>query len=358
MAKLVAEVLADLDGIVPLAKAAGWDPVGLQFGDLESPVQSIAVCHEVTEIVADQLIARGIDLAVTYHPLLFRPVTRLVVGSGPAGRAHRLIAGGIALATVHTAFDVAPGGTADALAAALGLRKCEGFGPAWGAGAAKIVTFVPTGDAVRLVDSMSRAGAGRIGAYTACSYRAEGIGTFFAEKSTRPTKGAVGAFNEESEQRVEMIAPQSSVDHVVAALVAAHPYEEPAYDVIETRSNAGFVGRVGDLERPMDLGELAGVVRARLGGVVRVGGDGEVKRVAVVPGSGGSFLGAVDADAIVTGDVSHHQARAAIAAGTSIIDPGHAATERPGVAALYAAVDVLVDEVVDLTDTDPDPWKE
>ena len=85
--------------------------------------------------------------------------------------------------------------------------------------------------------------------------------------------------------------------------------------------------------------------------------------MAVVPGSGGDFLSAarsLGADAAVTGDVSHHRIVAANDQGLGVVDPGHTPTERPGMAALVAAVDRAVAgaaTVVDLTDADPTPWR-
>ncbi len=61
-------------------------------------------------------------------------------------------------------------------------------------------------------------------------------------------------------------------------------------------------------------------------------------------------------DVLVTGDVKHHEARAALDGGLAIIDAGHAATERPGLASLYAAAVRAFGETVDLTGFDCDPW--
>ena len=97
----VAEILAGLDLIAPFAKAGGWDPVGLQLGDPAGAATSIGVCHEVTARVVEEALEAQLDLLITYHPLLFRPTTSLTAGPGPAGRAFRLISGGIALAVVH-----------------------------------------------------------------------------------------------------------------------------------------------------------------------------------------------------------------------------------------------------------------
>ena len=82
--------------------------------------------------------------------------------------------------------------------------------------------------------------------------------------------------------------------------------------------------------------------------------------VAVLPGSGGSFVPAalaVNADVLVTGDMSHHEARRALDGGMAVIDATHAATERPGVRALYAVVSGIVGSAIDLTGTDDNPWE-
>jgi dinuclear metal center YbgI/SA1388 family protein len=358
MAQSVGNITEQLASAFNLSKAAGWDPVGLEFGDPLAEVRTVAVCHEVTPSVVDQLIGEGVDLAVSYHPLLFKPVQRLVAGSGASGQAHRLIANGVSLLTVHTAFDVAPGGTADALAKELGLVEISGFGPAWGSDVSSIVVFVPPAASDDVLDAMAAAGAGEIGNYSRCSFRTEGIGSFLPTELARPVVGEPGVISEENELRIEMVAPRRRVDAVVAALVRAHPYEEPAYDVINLRSNAGFVGRRGPLASKSTVEEMGELVAERLGGVVRIAGSGSITSVAVIPGSGGSMLDAAEADLVVTGDVSHHQARGALARGTSIIDPGHAATERPGVQALYASVAEMIGNTIDMTDVDADPWKE
>lgn len=358
MTMTVGEVAALIAARFQLDKAAGWDPVGLQFGDPMAVANRVAVCHEITPEVVTCLVEDGVDMVIAYHPLLFRPTTSLVSGSSPAGRAFHLISNGVALAVVHTAFDFVAGGTADALAAALGLEQTSGFGPGWSRDTVKVVTFAPAGIVDDVAEAMAAAGAGQIGLYSNCSFRSEGIGAFYPEDGATPVVGRTDTLNREPEIRIEMITPAEKVEVVVAALVRAHIYEEPAYDIVETRSNAGFVGRVGSIGSAMTVESLAGRVRDRLGGVVRVSGSGPVSMVAVIPGSGGAFLATVDADVVVTGDVGHHQVRAAAAAATAIIDPGHAATERPGVKALYAAVAETIGDVIDMTDVDPDPWRE
>ena len=348
-----------IDEFAPFVKAAGWDPVGLQIGDPDHEVSRVAVCHEVTGAVMERAVVDGIDLLVSYHPLLFRPTARLVAGPGPAGRALALARAGVSLLVVHTAFDVSSGGTADALADALELTDTKPFDPIWGSETAKVVTFAPEATVDRICDAMAGAGAGQIGAYSRCMFRVGGEGTFEPGAGSAPLLGTVGARSVEAEVRIEMVAPQSRVGGVVAALVAAHPYEEPAFDVYERRGEAGFVGRVGIFAGSFE--GLLDAIRERLGGTVRHNGrpGGERLKVGVVPGSGAGSIPAaaeVGADVLVTGDVKHHDVRSAAELGVAVVDPGHAATEGPGVERLYAAVAATIDDAVDLTGIDADPW--
>ncbi|MCP3999185.1 MAG: Nif3-like dinuclear metal center hexameric protein, partial [bacterium] len=189
MNQTVGDIIQQLASAFDLSKAAGWDPVGLEFGDLSAEVNTLSVCHEVTPQVVDRLIGAGVDLAISYHPLLFKPTQSLVAGRGAPGRAHRLIANGVSLLTVHTAFDVAPGGTADALAKELGLTKVSGFGPAWGSDVSTIVAFAPPVSSDDVIDAMAAAGAGDIGNYSRCSFRSEGTGSFVPSGMAHPAVG-------------------------------------------------------------------------------------------------------------------------------------------------------------------------
>lgn len=366
----VGDVVAAIDDVVPLSKAGGWDPVGLQVGDGSAVVRRVAVCHEATDAVIDAARDSAADLLVAYHPLLFRPAAHFVAGPTPAGRAFRLASHGIALVVVHTAYDVAEGGVADALAEALELVDTTPFGPNYGADSVKIVTFVPEGSETAVIDAMSAAGAGVMGQYSKAAFRSTGHGSFAASDAASPAIGAAGEESLVAETRIEMLAPKRRSVAVAAALAAAHPYEEPPYDIYDVTGNAGFIGRRGRIAEATTLGEFGDHVSDRLGSVVRIAGDRSrsVDSVSVIPGSGRSFVSAAGPnDVVVTGDIGHHDARSAVERGQAIVDPGHAASERPGMARLYSLVGRIVAEigpsggsisVDDLTAIDPDPWSD
>jgi dinuclear metal center YbgI/SA1388 family protein len=359
--RAISDILGALAARAPFERAADWDPVGLILGDPSARARRLAVCHEVTERVVSALETEPVDLLVSYHPLLFRPTQRLVAGATPEGRVLRLARAGIALAVVHTNFDVSPGGTADALAEALGLSEPEGFGPISGSPARKLVTFVPRDAAEALLDALAGAGAAEIGNYSHCSFSAEGTGTFLPREGSTPRAGKRGELSHEPEVRLELVVPSAREAEVIRALLRAHPYEEPAFDLYERRGELRPAGRVG-LVPELSLGELAERVAESLhGSAPRIAGERRrrVSRVAVVPGSGEDLAGAArsaGAEVLVTGDLRHHAARRALDSGLALIDAGHSATERPGLERLLSLVAAQGLETMSLLDQDCDPW--
>jgi dinuclear metal center YbgI/SA1388 family protein len=121
------------------------------------------------------------------------------------------------------------------------------------------------------------------------------------------------------------------------------------------------IGRVGEVQGT--LGTVDAMVVNEFGPTgVRVTGDRDmiVDRLAVVPGSGSAFIEAAvekGARVLVTGDVNHHRTVAAVDLGLAVVDPGHTATERPGMRALAELIGAVSGlDVADLTEIDPRTW--
>ena len=97
----------------------------------------------------------------------------------------------------------------------------------------KLVVFVPESALDAMRDALFAAGAGRIGDYERCSWYTAGTGTFLGGEATDPSIGERGREERVPELRLETVFPAERQRDVVAALRAAHPYEEPAFDVYE-----------------------------------------------------------------------------------------------------------------------------
>ena len=95
----------------------------------------------------------------------------------------------------------------------------------------KLVVFVPTEALEAVRHALFVAGAGRIGKYERCSWYTPGTGTFLAGEGASPAIGEVGHEEHVPELRLETVYPVEREAEVLAALRAAHPYEEPAFDL-------------------------------------------------------------------------------------------------------------------------------
>lgn len=117
----VSRVAEWLAALAPAGFKEEWDPAGLEVGDPGQPVERILVALSPTRPVVEEALELRADLLVTHHPLLFRPAASLRVDEPTGGKVAALLRGGCSLLSLHTAFDRAPGGMNDLLAASLGL---------------------------------------------------------------------------------------------------------------------------------------------------------------------------------------------------------------------------------------------
>lgn len=335
----LADVIAVLDEAYPPHLAHDWDSVGLVCGDPGEPVDSVTVAVDATPAVVDTVGPRGLLLA--HHPLLLRGVDTVAASTPKGALIHRLVRSGSALFTAHTNADAARPGVSDALAEILGLTVDTALDPAPGGPPLdKWVIFVPPADAEPLRASLFAAGAGHIGDYSHCSWSVVGTGQFLPGDGADPAIGTVGSVERLDEARVEVIAPAGLRARILAAMRAAHPYEEPAFDVLSLAAlpDGRGIGRIGRLARPQPFAEFVATVNSVLPQTswgVRAAGDPSamVSRVAVCGGSGDSLLSAARAagvQAYVTADLRHHPAdEHRRASDVCLVDVAHWASEQP-----------------------------
>ncbi|HEY9570901.1 MAG TPA: Nif3-like dinuclear metal center hexameric protein [Metalysinibacillus sp.] len=307
------------------------DPIGLAVGTLNKPVTRVLVTLDVNEAVVNEAIAESCELIIAHHPPIFRKLAHIRTDT-PAGKLYeKLIKNDIAVYAAHTNLDVAAGGVNDLLAEALGLTDTTFLEKTYSEPMMKLATFIPFAQAFELRDVLAKAGAGQLGDYDSCSYTTQGEGRYRALAGANPHVGEIGEIHTEAEQRIEVVFPKSMTGRIVKAMLQAHPYEEPAYDLVEMarEMNVQGIGRVGKLEAPMTLRDFAEHVKQSLDvPCVRMVGDGEaqVQKVALVGGDGNKYINAAKfagADVFMTGDMYFHTAQDAEAIGLNIIDPGH-----------------------------------
>ena len=321
-----------LNDVAPLKYAESWDNVGLLVGDPQQEITRGMVAIDYTQAVAEEAYAQGCDLVIAYHPPIFEAVNRLTAHS----LVFEAIRRGIAIYSPHTALDVAGGGTSDVLAEILGIIEplpLRAISPSpWHY---KLITYVPRQQAEEVANSLFDAGAGSIGNYSRCSFLSEGVGTFLGGENTHPTVGEPGQLEHASETRIETIVPAESLTSVINALRNSHPYEEPAFDIVQliTPPESKGLGKIGAIE-PVSRAKLIERVRKGLGvGHLLVAGptEGMAKSAACCAGACGDLLKeamAQQVDVLLTGELRHHDALKAAAAGMTVICALHSNSER------------------------------
>jgi len=335
---ILADVVDLLHTWYPPRTADSWDAVGLVAGDPSAEVTRVMFAVDPTVEVAREAVEWGADLLVVHHPLFLTPVSS-VSADTPKGRTlHTLTVGGCALLAAHTNADQAVAGVSESFALALGLTDLAPIRPAPAGPLDKVVVFVPADAAGAVRTAMTDAGAGRLGDYDSCTWTSAGEGRFRPLDGASPTIGAVGELEVVEEVRVEAVVPRGRRTAVVRALLAAHPYEEPAVDVVPLADpglESTGTGRVGTVEE-MTLEQLVARVAEALPVTahgVRVAGDPHrrVRRVAVCGGAGDFLLDELassDVDVYVTSDLRHHRAAEFLEhGGPALVDVAHWAAE-------------------------------
>jgi dinuclear metal center YbgI/SA1388 family protein len=368
----VGDVLAALDEWFDPDAAEAWDAVGLVCGDRGAPVQRMLLAVDPVPATVGEAIDTGAQLLVTHHPLLLTGVHGVSTDDPKGALVHRMIRARLAHYVVHTNADVAAPGVSDALAAQLGLVSTEVLDPRPDEPLDKLVVFVPTPDAERLVDALAAAGAGRLGDYERCAWTTEGNGTFRPLAGATPAIGAVGTVEQVQESRVEMVLPARLRGPVVAAMRAAHPYEEPAFDVFTQTAVPGRrgLGRIGEVPGATTLAEFTAAAAAALPATawgVRAAGDpGRVVRTVAVAGGACGFLAdratSLGADVLLTADLKHHHVLEAVTErgpdAAALVDAAHWATEAPWLDQVAAALRDRFGTTVDVQVSGQvtDPW--
>ncbi|MFG6114308.1 Nif3-like dinuclear metal center hexameric protein [Halobacillus sp. MO56] len=325
------EVIRVFEQMSPKHLAFDWDKVGLQIGTLNKPVKNIMVTLDVLENVVDEAVEKQVDLIISHHPVIFKPLNQINPDT-PKGRViQKLIKHEITVYAAHTNLDIAEGGVNDALAQALELSETKPLLETGKDKLVKLIVFVPEDHAEQLRHAMHDAGAGHIGDYSNVSFSMPGKGRFMPTEDADPFLGKSGEMEIVDEQRVEFLLPHSKLSNVLKAMQEAHPYEEVAYDVytLQNEGDSYGIGRIGTLNEEMTLRSFCGHIKKNLDVPnLRVIGDLEesVQTVAILGGSGEKYIYDAKrqgADVYLTGDMTFHPAQEAEEIGLKVVDPGH-----------------------------------
>lgn len=325
----VKEIYEALNSFAPFKNAEKWDNSGILVGDVNSEVKKALLTLDVTEKVIEEAEKIGANLIISHHPIIFNPLKKVMAES----LVYKLIKKDIAVISAHTNLDISPVGVNYALAKAIGLKNLKPLTTLKRENYKTVSVFVPTDYAENVKKAVCEKGAGEYENYSNCTFTSFGRGEFKPLEGSDPFIGEKGSVASADECEIKFICPSSKLNEVIKAMLEAHPYEVPAYNIFSNEAlfEEVSIGLVGECEK-MTARELAALIKKSLGAssIRVVNGDNTVEKLALCSGSGIDFLGdglSKGADAYLTGDVKHNHMVDALNGGYSLIDAGHFPTE-------------------------------
>jgi dinuclear metal center YbgI/SA1388 family protein len=323
----VSDIIDVLDGLAPRSLAEEWDNVGLQVGNPGRTVKNIWIALDPTDAVVKAACRQKIDLLVTHHPLLFKPLKTLDL-STPAGSViDHAVRHQLAIFAAHTNLDSALGGINDILAGRIGLYDLKPLTASRERQRFKMVIYAPREVEQpitrQLFLTQSDIGPRIMGRF--CEMPVNGI---VANRDN-------AKISYEDQIRIEIEVGPDELETVVNTLAVFQPGNQIWYDIypLITPDHRTGIGRVGSLESALDLKSLALVIKRKLKlKHLKFTGNPalSVDKVAVCSGSGASLLSnffASGAQVFVSGDLRYHDARDVEASNLGLIDIGHFASE-------------------------------
>ena len=310
----VNDIVRFLNELAPFTYQESYDNSGLLVGDPEMEVSGVVVALDMTEAVVDAAIAQGANVVLAHHPIIFKGLKRLTGSNYVERTVMKAIRHGIALIAAHTNLDNYRFGVNHVISEKLGLKNTRILVPKE-ASLLGLTVFVPGSHAESLRVALGEAGAGSIGEYDQCSFSSLGTGRFRPLENSNPYIGKTGELESVSEERVSVILEKHQISAVLKAMVANHPYEEVAHEIVALNNENQYVGSgmVGELSEPMrTLDFLRFVKESFQCGAIRYTSPvkTDVKRIAVCGGSGSFLLDAAkraQADVFITADFKYHE---------------------------------------------------
>ena len=307
------EVVSYLNNKFPTGLQEPYDNSGFLLGDGNADIHGALIAVDLTPDVVEEALYYGCNLIITHHPFIFSGIKRITTNTSVGKMIYTLIQNNISVYAAHTNLDNHSMGVNAILAKKLGVADVKILSPMHDK-LCKLAVYVPHKYSERVRQALFSAGAGCIGNYDCCSFNTEGNGTFRAGEAAKPFVGEVGMLHTEEEIKIEVIYPIMNERSIIEKMLAAHPYEEPAYDIIPLANtwNTVGAGMVGRLPKPMPVVDFLQMVKDVL--KIPIVRHSElcvdvVQTVALCGGAGSFLIGnakAAKADIFLTGDLKYH----------------------------------------------------
>lgn len=309
----IKEVTDFLAKLYPIYLQENYDNCGLQIGDETNNITGVLVALDCTEEIIEEAIETHCNLIVVHHPLLFKGIKRIGVESSIERIIHTCIKKEICVYAIHTNLDNHLEGVNAKIASKIGLTNLQILNPKSSL-LFKLQIYVPNENVDEFHSALTKAGAGKIGNYSECSFRLKGTGTFTPMEGSNPILGEIGIPENIEETQLSYLIDSMQVNEILTIMNEAHPYEEVAYEIIPigNKHQCYGSGMIGILQNPIDeLTFLKNLKKEFNCGTIRHTEllNKTIKTVAICGGSGVFLLEtaiAKKADVFISADFKYH----------------------------------------------------
>ena len=310
----VKEIISVLENIAPLASQESYDNSGLIVGQAEMEVSNTLISLDCTEDIIQEAIENNCNLVISHHPILFKGLKKLT-GSNYVERTLLLaIKHDVAIFAAHTNLDHYLYGVNYKIAQILGIDQPQILAPS-AQSQIKLIVYVPNDALEKVRNAIFDAGGGTIGNYDKVSFTSDGACTYQGNENSNSTYAAKGEFHSEAETKLEVLISKYKSQKIVNAMIAAHPYEEVAYDLIpiENLNSYEGAGMIGELTESIDETSFLKILKDKFKcGCIKHTAlrNKPIKKIAWCGGSGSFLLNAAkakNADIFITGDFKYHE---------------------------------------------------
>lgn len=310
----IREVVGILENYAPLSFQESYDNAGLIVGNPNDAVTGVLLCIDSTEAIVEEAIQKKCNLIIAHHPIIFSGIKKLNNQHYVERTVIKAIKNDIAIYAAHTNMDNVINGVNAVIADKIGLKDFRILSPKKNL-LKKVVTYCPKSHEELVRKAMFNAGAGEIGNYSHCSFNTLGTGTFKAGDNTNPHIGSINEVHREEEVKIETIVTNNVLSSLLTKMIAAHPYEEVAYDIYNLDNNTSTIGSglIGELAQETDASKFLNDLKVKLNtSVVRHTPivKKKIKTIAICGGSGSFLLQQAiqqNADVFISADFKYHE---------------------------------------------------
>ncbi len=338
MSLLIKDVVDKLESLIPLRLQEKWDNSGYQIKLINECLSGIITSLDPTERCVNLAVERGFNLILIHHPVFFHPARSVDLDSEDGKVFSLLVKNRICVYSMHTNLDSSRYSMSRYIANKLGVREVLPLKPCKGK-LYKFSVFIPKGYVKQVRDILFKYANPKIGNYENCSFESRGIGSFKPLSEANPFSGNRGETSFVSESKLEIIIDEKDIDETIEALKNTHPYEEVAFDLYplyDIRSNIyDGMGAMGSFHSKSYFNfknllekinnEFNPLFMHYCGGLNK-----EIKKVAVVSGSGFSFIDEAlknNCDVLISSELTHSNAIKANKNGICLVELSHFDTE-------------------------------